>query len=134
MLLFLLAQLESERPVLEPKAKIVIHSDSTYVVESIRSGSRAASNELIRDYLIHLWKRTREAYDIEIVWVRGHDSDVGNELADKLADEGARITNTTECSPWRPRDTGFHEFRRNYPCTSSREATRSICSSTRSEE
>ena len=115
VLLFLLTQLEAERPVLEPRAKIIIHSDSKYVVDSIRNGSRALRNVLIRDYLIHLWKRTREAYDIEIVWVRGHDNDVGNELADKLADEGSHITDTGKCSPWRPRDIGFHEFRRNFP-------------------
>ena len=40
---------------------------------------------------------------------------MGNELADKLADEGAREETPCTVKPWRPEDGGFCEFRRTYP-------------------
>ena len=115
VLLFLLAQLDSKTPIIEPKASVVPRSDSSYVVGIIRDGTGSSTNSLIRDYMTHLWKRTREAYNVRIVWVRGHSHDVGNELADKLADEGAREETPCTFEPWRPVDGGFCEFRRNYP-------------------
>ena len=65
--------------------------------------------------MTHLCKGTREAYNIRIVWVRGNSKDVRSELADKLADDGAREETPCTCKPWRPEDGGFCELRRNYP-------------------
>ena len=67
VLLFLLAQLDSSAPVIKAKSAVVIHSDSSYVVGIIRDGTRSSTNSLIRDFMTHLWKSTREAYNIRIV-------------------------------------------------------------------
>jgi ribonuclease HI len=53
----------------------------------IRNGTSSSTNSLTRDSAMHLWKRTREAYGIRISWVRCHTSDLGKEMADKLAGE-----------------------------------------------
>ncbi len=65
--------------------------------------------------MIHIWKRTREACDVRMVWVRGRSNDVGNEMADKLAGEGAEDGDAINLTQWRPRDCGFLEIRRNHP-------------------
>ena len=114
-LFFLLAQLDEADPLIKPKQPIVIHSDSRYAVDIIRNGTRSTTNSVIRNIMTHLWKRTREAYDIRIEWVRGHAKNVGNELADKLAGEGADEKIDEVGSRWRPRDWGFSAFRRNNP-------------------
>jgi ribonuclease HI len=116
LLLFLLAQLDSDAPILEAKAPFVTHSDSRYAVDIIRNGTRSSTNLLIRDFMVQLWKRTRDASDIRIAWVRGHTNDVGNEMADKLVGEGADEGVDPNLKHWRPWDWGFPEFRRNnYP-------------------
>ncbi len=88
---------------------MLIHSDSRYAVDIIRYGTRSSTNSVIRNIRLHLWKRTQEAYDIRIVWVRGHSKDVGNDLADKLAGEGAEVGEDTNPMQWRPRDWGYSE-------------------------
>ena len=108
-LLFLLAQLGVEEPLIRAKAPVLIHSDSRYAVDIIRYGTRSSTNSVIRNIRLHLWKRTQEAYDIRIVWVRGHSKDVGNDLADKLAGEGAEVGEDTNPMQWRPRDWGYSE-------------------------
>ena len=65
--------------------------------------------------MVHLWKRTRIAYDIRIVWVRGHSDNVGNQLADRIAAHGANEEINAERWSWRPQDWGNAEFRRDDP-------------------
>ena len=103
-LFFVLAQLDEAEPLIRPREPIVIHSDSRYAVDIIRNGSRSTTNSAIRNIMIHLWKRTREAYDVRIEWVRGHSMNVGNELADKLAGEGAEEKVDDVGCRWRPQD------------------------------
>ncbi len=102
-------------PIIGFKSHIAIHSDSTYAVDIIRRGSKTATNSLATNMLVQLWKRTRLVYGIRIVWVRGHTKDVGNELADLLAGQGADEEINAERWSWRPRDWGYWEFRRDNP-------------------
>ena len=74
-LLFLLAQVESDKPHVLVGESVVIHSDSKYVVELITHGSRSRSNILMRDFLSHLWKQTALVFNIHILWIRGHCKD-----------------------------------------------------------
>ncbi len=67
--------------------------------------------------MVHLWKRTRIAYDIRIVWVRGHSDNVGNQLADRIAAHGANEEINSERWSWRPQDWGYAELRRDYPAS-----------------
>ena len=113
-LLFLQAQIETEGSKFEVGDPVVIHSDSKYVVELITHGCRSTTNIVMRDFLTHLWKRTRALFDIHIMWVRGHTMDVGNDLADKHAGEAAE-NDAVNQTKWRPRDWGFAEFRKDYP-------------------
>jgi hypothetical protein len=94
---------------------IIIHSDSKYACGIIRDGARTNTNETMVNIMAHLWKRTRLAYDIRMVWVRGHSDNVGNELADRIAAQGANEEINAERWHWRPRDWGYWEFRRDYP-------------------
>ncbi len=87
-LLFLLAQVEAPKPIIEFHSNIVIHTDSRYV-EGIIHGAQTKKNEVMADILVHLWKRTRLAYNIRRVWVRGHSDSVGNQLADRIPAHGA---------------------------------------------
>jgi hypothetical protein len=95
-------------------SNIVIHTDSRYV-EGIIHGAQTKKNEVMADILVHLWKRTRLAYNIRIVWVRGHSNSVGNQLADRIAAHGANEAINAERWSWRPKDWGYGEFRRDYP-------------------
>jgi ribonuclease HI len=114
-LLFLLAQVDAPRPMIDFHSHIVIHSDSKYAVGIIRDGARTNKNEVMANIMVHLWKRTKIAYDIRIVWVRGHSDNVGNKLADRIAAHGANEEINAERWSWRPRDWGYTEFRRDYP-------------------
>ena len=106
-LLFLLAQVEQDDPSIPVGAPIAIHSDSRYVVDLIKHGSRSKTNILMRDLVAHLWKRAAVAFDLRILRIRGHSKDVGNELADKHAGEGAEDGEAIDARSWQPSDWGF---------------------------
>ncbi|KKN77034.1 hypothetical protein LCGC14_0363730 [marine sediment metagenome] len=60
---------------------ITIYSDSMYIVGTMTKGWQ-------RRYNVDLWDRldkAAEGKDIEWVWVKGHDGNVGNEEADRIA-------------------------------------------------
>jgi ribonuclease HI len=62
---------------------VTIYSDSQYVVNTINKGWKKRKN-------IDLWQRLEPLVDhnlVNFVWVRGHDGNKGNEIADKLANE-----------------------------------------------
>ncbi len=105
--LFILAQVEADAPIIPLGEAIVIHSDSRYAVDLVRHGTRSTTNFLLRDFLIHLWKKAKAFFIIRIVWVRGHDKDWGNEQADKHAGEGADIKDEDHVSMGRPSDFGI---------------------------
>jgi len=69
----------------DPAAKVLISSDSTYVVNTMTKGwKRKANHDLW--YQLDALVRSR---DVSWRWVRGHNGDRGNELADKLATKEA---------------------------------------------
>ncbi len=69
----------------DPSAKVLISSDSTYVVNTMTKGWKRKANHDLWDQLDAL-VRSR---DVSWRWVRGHNGDRGNELADKLATKEA---------------------------------------------
>ncbi len=66
-LLFLLAQVDARKPLIDFHSYIIIHSDSKYACGIIRDGARTNTNETMVNIMAHLWKRTRLAYDIRMV-------------------------------------------------------------------
>lgn len=69
--------------------KIHIHSDSTYVVLPISSGSinKKSIDQLMKKPNHDLWIRIKDLLtsDVKCSWVRGHNGNRYNELADKIS-------------------------------------------------
>ena len=79
---------------LKRSCKIVIHTDSTYVMKGMtewmdnwkRRGWKTADKKPVKN--VDLWQRLDEAmtrHDVEWRWVRGHSGIPENERADELA-------------------------------------------------
>ena len=65
----------------DPSSKVLISSDSTYVVNTMTKGWKRKANHDLWEQLDALIKNR----DISWQWVRGHSGDRGNEPADSLA-------------------------------------------------
>ena len=66
--------------------EVEVHTDSMYVIETLRGAYSRRSN-------LDLWKRldrAAERHTVTPVWVRGHSGDPLQERADALAREAAR--------------------------------------------
>lgn len=92
------------------RCRLVIHSDSQYVVDAIGKGwarrwrasgwMRTRTEKAINP---DLWERLLdlcEKHDVEFRWVRGHNAQPENELCDQLAQAAAR-------QPGLPVDEGY---------------------------
>ena len=51
----------------------------------------ARENRALASLLCHMWKVTKQKLQLHIRWVRGHTGDVGNSIADELADLVTRL-------------------------------------------
>jgi ribonuclease HI len=82
---------------LKGKQRVVLHSDSKYVLEGIsrwidgwkNRGWKTAAKKPVKNQ--DLWQaldRARERHVIDWKWVQGHAGDPGNEEADALANLG----------------------------------------------
>ena len=69
----------------DPSAKVLISSDSTYVVNTMTKGWKRKANHDLWEQLDALVKNRHISWQ----WVRGHNGDRGNELADALATKEA---------------------------------------------
>ncbi|APV50559.1 ribonuclease HI [Betaproteobacteria bacterium GR16-43] len=90
------AVIEALRALKRP-ARVVLHTDSTYVMKGMTEwirgwkarGWRTASKEPVKN--VDLWKILDEEvarHEIEWKWVKGHSGHDGNERADALANRG----------------------------------------------
>ncbi len=96
--------------------KVVLHSDSRYVVDAISKGwaTRWRSNGWMRNKKEaavnpDLWQRLLDVCErqaVEFRWVRGHSGNPDNELCDQLANAAARETGL-------PDDPGYPSTRRS---------------------
>jgi len=77
--------------------RVVLHTDSKYVMDGIRSwidgwkarGWKTAAKKPVKNQ--DLWMAldaAREKHDVEWRWVKGHAGNPGNERADELANRG----------------------------------------------
>lgn len=84
--------------MLKRPSRIVLHTDSTYVMKGITEwikawkarGWRTSAKEPVKN--VDLWLLLEEAvstHEIKWVWVKGHSGHNGNERADALANKGA---------------------------------------------
>jgi len=93
----LLAAVEALRALKRP-CRVIIHTDSVYVRDGItkwihgwqRNGWRTADRKPVKN--VDLWQALWEAaapHDVDWRWVKGHNGDVYNERADRLASDAA---------------------------------------------
>jgi len=66
-------------------AKVLISSDSTYVINTMTKGWKRKANHDLWEQL----DRLAGSRNVSWRWVRGHNGDRGNELADALATKAA---------------------------------------------
>lgn len=94
----LLACIRAIQMIKKTGIPIEIYSDSKYVVESINKGwlfnweKKNFTGRVNSD----LWKKFLELYrkyDIEFIWVKGHDINEFNNLCDELAVKGRKSKN-----------------------------------------
>lgn len=69
----------------DASAKVLINSDSTYVINTMTKGWKRRANHDLWERLDHLVKDRNISWH----WVRGHSGDPGNELADSAATKAA---------------------------------------------
>jgi ribonuclease HI len=85
---------------LKRPSKVVLHTDSTYVMKGItewihgwkKKDWRTASKEPVKN--VDLWMALDAAvgrHEIEWKWVKGHSGHDGNERADRLANQGVPV-------------------------------------------
>ncbi|PWD52288.1 ribonuclease HI [Serinibacter arcticus] len=88
--------IEALRALKRP-CSIVLHVDSTYVMQGMsswiagwkRNGWRTSSKQPVKN--ADLWRALDEEiaqHEVRWVWVKGHAGDPGNERADQLANRG----------------------------------------------
>jgi ribonuclease HI len=81
---------------LKRPCKVVLYTDSKYVLEGItswmpnwkRRGWKTAAKKPVKN--VELWQRLDAAtddHDISWQWIKGHTGDEGNEMADALANQ-----------------------------------------------
>jgi len=79
-----------------PEIKIIINSDSQYLVNSFNKGwlfnweKNKFQGRENADLWIKLLALYRKCSEVEFVWVRGHNGDTENERCDKLANKAAQ--------------------------------------------
>tara|TARA_B100001146_G_scaffold211053_1_gene209368 strand:+ start:813 stop:1214 length:402 start_codon:yes stop_codon:yes gene_type:complete len=69
----------------DASANVLISSDSTYVINTMTKGWKRKANQDLWDQL----DRLVQSRNVSWRWVRGHNGDRGNELADALATKEA---------------------------------------------
>ena len=82
---------------LQGPSNVILHTDSKYVMGGIndwmpnwkKRGWKTAAKKAVKNQ--DLWQALDEAagrHDIDWRWVKGHDGNAGNEIADELANRG----------------------------------------------
>ena len=79
-----------ERETLSVNSNVLITVNSLCVKGLIDGKFIARENRVLATLLCHMWKVTKERLRLHFRRIRGHSGDVGNGIADRLADAGTR--------------------------------------------
>ena len=71
--------------------KVFIHPDSKYAIGVVQGLFFPRENVLMAKLLRHLYGVVQRVFDVSLCWTKGHDGDLGNVLADTLANEGCAM-------------------------------------------
>lgn len=101
----LLAVIEALRKLRNPKTRVVVFSDSKYVVDAVNKGwvFNWERKQFQGKKNPDLWKEFLKEYrkhEVSMQWIRGHNDHPQNERCDQLAVEAA-------LKPDLPRDNGY---------------------------
>ena len=77
-----------EQHILPTFSNVIIRVDSLYVKVLTDEKFVARENRTLATLLCHMWRVTKKKLQLHVRWVRGHTCDVGNSVADALADTG----------------------------------------------
>ena len=70
---------------------MIIHPDSKYAMGIAQGLFFPRENMLMAKLLRHLYGVVQRVFDVSLCWTKGHDGDLGNVLADTLANEGCAV-------------------------------------------
>ncbi|CAE7559731.1 rnhA [Symbiodinium natans] len=84
----------------------VLCYDSQYAKKAMTGENRAHANLDLVASVQGLWQDMSTRRRLQLNWVKGHAGDVGNELADKLANEGATGRVSKDSKRWSQRAAG----------------------------
>ena len=70
---------------------MIIHPDSKYAMGIAQGLFFPRENVLMAKLLRHLYGVVQRVFDVSLCWAKGHDGDLGNVLADTLANEGCAV-------------------------------------------
>lgn len=90
----LTAFIESVKKLKKTKARLIVHSDSKYLIEGIKSwlpnwkerGWKTADKKPIKN--LELWQeidKLIQDLDFELIWIKGHNKNKYNEMVDSIA-------------------------------------------------
>ena len=71
--------------------KVIIHPDSKYAIGIAQGLFFPRENVLMVKLLRHLYGVVQRVFDVSLCWTKGHDGDLGNVLADTVANEGCAV-------------------------------------------
>jgi ribonuclease HI len=92
-----------------PGSKVAVYTDSKYVADSVEKGwvfqweSKAFKNKKNPDLWIRFLKIYRK-HKVRFVWIKGHSSNVENEVCDRLAVEASLSIELMEDRGYKPID------------------------------
>ena len=70
---------------------MIIHPDSKYAMGIAQGLFFPRENVPMAKLLRHLYGVVQRVFDVSLCWTKGHDGDLGNVLADTLANEGCAV-------------------------------------------
>ena len=76
--------------------KVILHPDSKYATGIAQSLFFPHENVLLSKLLRHLPRLVQSVFDVNLCWTNAHADDVGNVLADTLANDGCAMEIKTE--------------------------------------